>query len=60
MNENTDATELENDGSKGRDLKFFSFTCIATATRNFSSENKLGEGGFGPVYKVLSILQSYE
>ena len=22
------------------------------ATNDFSSENKLGEGGFGPVYKV--------
>ena len=25
---------------------------IATATDNFSSDNKLGEGGFGSVYKV--------
>ncbi|WOG85380.1 hypothetical protein DCAR_0104568 [Daucus carota subsp. sativus] len=33
------------------DLKFFSFTSIVAATRNFSSDNKLGEGGFGPVYK---------
>ena len=24
---------------------------LKVATRNFSSENKLGEGGFGPVYK---------
>ncbi|PIN20583.1 Serine/threonine protein kinase [Handroanthus impetiginosus] len=29
----------------------FTFAQIATATDNFSSENKLGEGGFGPVYK---------
>ncbi|PIN20581.1 Serine/threonine protein kinase [Handroanthus impetiginosus] len=29
----------------------FTFTQIAAATDNFSSENKLGEGGFGPVYK---------
>lgn len=27
---------------------------LKVATRNFSGENKLGEGGFGPVYKVLS------
>lgn len=25
---------------------------IQTATQQFSIENKLGEGGFGPVYKV--------
>ena len=26
---------------------------IADATDNFSTENKLGEGGFGPIYKVF-------
>ncbi|CAA2965657.1 G-type lectin S-receptor-like serine threonine-kinase CES101 [Olea europaea subsp. europaea] len=29
----------------------FSFESIAMATNNFADENKLGEGGFGPVYK---------
>ncbi|XVF77739.1 hypothetical protein PTKIN_Ptkin14bG0071100 [Pterospermum kingtungense] len=29
----------------------FDFNTIVTATDNFSSNNKLGEGGFGPVYK---------
>ena len=33
-------------------LQEFSFSTIKVATDNFSSENKLGEGGFGPVYKV--------
>ncbi|ESR65429.1 hypothetical protein CICLE_v10007468mg [Citrus x clementina] len=30
---------------------FFSLSSISAATDNFSEENKLGEGGFGPVYK---------
>lgn len=29
-----------------------SFTAIAAATNNFCDSNKLGEGGFGPVYMV--------
>ncbi|MBA0720410.1 hypothetical protein Golax_008032 [Gossypium laxum] len=34
------------------DLHHFNLATIQTATNNFSRENKLGEGGFGPVYKV--------
>ena len=30
----------------------FSFVELKTATNDFDSANKLGEGGFGPVYKV--------
>ncbi|KAF8379003.1 hypothetical protein HHK36_028430 [Tetracentron sinense] len=30
---------------------FFNFRQIKAATQNFSSANKIGEGGFGPVYK---------
>ncbi|CAL5328159.1 unnamed protein product [Camellia sinensis] len=32
-------------------LQVFTFTNIVLATNNFSFENKLGEGGYGPVYK---------
>lgn len=33
----------------------FDFDTIATATNNFSGDNKLGEGGFGEVYKVFDL-----
>ncbi|XP_034691903.1 G-type lectin S-receptor-like serine/threonine-protein kinase CES101 isoform X1 [Vitis riparia] len=48
----SDSKDVEHDGKRGaHDLKLFSFDSIVAATNNFSSENKLGEGGFGPVYK---------
>ena len=40
------------------DLPLFSLPIISAATNNFSGNNKLGEGGFGPVYWV-SFLFSY-
>ena len=40
------------DQSEDLGVPFFSLTTIATATNNFSSTTKLGEGGFGLVYKV--------
>ncbi|PSS05790.1 G-type lectin S-receptor-like serine/threonine-protein kinase [Actinidia chinensis var. chinensis] len=33
------------------ELPLFDFATIANSTKNFSINNKLGEGGFGPVYK---------
>lgn len=33
-------------------LPFYNFSCMSAATNNFSEQNKLGQGGFGPVYKV--------
>ncbi|CAH1430471.1 unnamed protein product [Lactuca virosa] len=33
------------------ELPFFSLHKIAEATNNFNIDNKIGEGGFGPVYK---------
>jgi hypothetical protein len=36
----------------GSDLIIFGYLTIKLATNNFSEENKLGEGGFGAVYKV--------
>lgn len=34
--------------------QYFSFSTVEIATDYFSDANKLGEGGYGAVYKVLS------
>ncbi|KAJ1375306.1 putative serine/threonine-protein kinase [Sesbania bispinosa] len=45
----------EFESTKNSDLPFFDLSSIAAATDNFSTDNKLGQGGFGSVYKgVLS------
>ncbi|KAG6709387.1 receptor-like serine/threonine-protein kinase SD1-6 [Carya illinoinensis] len=38
-------------GKKDVELPLFSYESVLAATDNFSTANKLGEGGFGPVYK---------
>ena len=52
INDN-DPNERKNES--GPDFSVFSYTYVMAATNNFSLKNKLGEGGFGPVYKVASI-----
>lgn len=37
---------------RSREFPLVKLDLIQAATQNFSEENKLGEGGFGPVYKV--------
>ncbi|XP_052625666.1 G-type lectin S-receptor-like serine/threonine-protein kinase At2g19130 [Lactuca sativa] len=44
---------LSAEDRKGIDVPFIDFNTILSATENFSLSNKLGQGGFGPVYKVL-------
>ncbi|CAL5427208.1 unnamed protein product [Camellia sinensis] len=49
--ERFDPKEIGDDGK--HEVKLFSFASILAATNNFSPENKLGQGGFGPVYKGI-------
>jgi len=36
-----------------KDLPLFKLEKLAVATNNFHNSNKLGQGGFGPVFKVI-------
>lgn len=42
---------LVTEGEDSGEMHYIGLTTILAATNNFSNENKLGEGGFGPVYK---------
>ena len=46
--------------TRNSDLSFFDLSVIVAATDNFSVANKLGEGGFGSVYKVLLSLKDFQ
>ncbi|KAJ8761641.1 hypothetical protein K2173_004417 [Erythroxylum novogranatense] len=47
-------SEMElNESRRPSDLPLFDLSTIAEATNNFSLTNKLGEGGFGSVYKGI-------
>jgi hypothetical protein len=41
---------------KLQELPLFNLQELASATNNFHLSNKLGQGGFGPVYKVMVVL----
>ncbi|KAK7405147.1 hypothetical protein VNO78_06345 [Psophocarpus tetragonolobus] len=49
------AEEKDDGGQENLELPFFDLSTIINATNNFSTENKLGEGGFGPVYKGTMV-----
>ena len=53
----SDVMKLWESEDTGSHFLMLSFSQIKDATDNFSTENKLGEGGFGPVYKVNCVLQ---
>jgi hypothetical protein len=51
MNTNNNMKKKEKDF----ELPLFSYESVSAASNNFSAVNKLGEGGYGPVYKVHKI-----
>ncbi|KAE9599826.1 putative protein kinase RLK-Pelle-DLSV family [Lupinus albus] len=46
-----DEGHLEEKDNEGIEVPYFDFDSIIVATDNFSLANKLGRGGYGPVYK---------
>ena len=47
---------LEEQDNEGIEVPYFDFESILLATDNFSDANKLGRGGYGPVYKVMEAI----
>uniref|UniRef100_A0A7N0UZY7 Protein kinase domain-containing protein n=1 Tax=Kalanchoe fedtschenkoi TaxID=63787 RepID=A0A7N0UZY7_KALFE len=45
------AATVHSDHAELHEMPLFSFTLLATATGDFDAAKKLGQGGFGPVYK---------
>ncbi|KAF2303513.1 hypothetical protein GH714_018896 [Hevea brasiliensis] len=47
-----DSGRFKEDETKAMDVRYFDLESILAATNKFSNSNKLGQGGFGPVYKA--------
>lgn len=45
--------QFKDDDTEGIEVPSFDLESILEATEYFSNANKLGQGGFGPVYKVM-------
>ncbi|KAG6758858.1 hypothetical protein POTOM_035320 [Populus tomentosa] len=58
-NSDLQRTSNNKDLKEELELPFFNMDELACATNNFSVSNKLGQGGFGPVYKPSIEHRSY-
>lgn len=48
-----ESSRFKEDDAQAIDIPHFHLESILDATNNFANANKLGQGGFGPVYKVI-------
>ncbi|XP_058721902.1 G-type lectin S-receptor-like serine/threonine-protein kinase At4g27290 isoform X2 [Vicia villosa] len=53
-------TKMKEEEEQDFELPFFDLSTMIDATNDFSNDNKLGEGGFGPVYKGILALERRE
>lgn len=51
--------EQELEQIAAQEQKQFSFATLASATKDFHPDHKLGQGGFGPVFKVITTKLTY-
>lgn len=55
LNDLMGSGEFREEDERGIDVPFFDLEGILAATNSFSDANKIGEGGYGPVYKVILV-----
>ncbi|KAF7126842.1 hypothetical protein RHSIM_Rhsim11G0022800 [Rhododendron simsii] len=55
----TDRKGIQESDDENVELPIFDMVIVARATNNFSETNKIGEGGFGIVYKFGSAMLSF-
>lgn len=53
-----DQNELDLETIAAQEQKLFPFKALVAATKNFHPSQKLGEGGFGPVFRVNKLINS--
>ncbi|KAM6552222.1 hypothetical protein CsatB_002030 [Cannabis sativa] len=53
VKDGSETTNQNGEEDDDLDLPLFNLSTVSTATDNFSENNKLGEGGFGPVYRGI-------
>lgn len=55
LNDQTGQREEDLEQIAAQEQKQFQFEILVAATKNFHDSTKLGEGGFGPVFKVETL-----
>ena len=57
--EKNEETEMKDMVLLWSNFRFFDHESLLLATNHFSDESKIGRGGFGPVYNVFFLYESF-